>query len=94
LRTSFSVKLPPPEFGLFTSPLWNFRACIVISPWKIPLNSIPSPEIPREKMEKSPLEKCDIRNCHYFIAIPPGKYLTIVYPPWKFQGGDEKVTFC
>jgi hypothetical protein len=26
----------------------------------------------------------------YFIAIPPGKYLTIVYPPWKFQGGNEK----
>jgi hypothetical protein len=60
---------------------------------KIPLNCIPSPEIPREKMEKSPLEKCDIRNCPYFIAIPPGKYLTIVYPgnskeamkkaPWK-----------
>ena len=90
LRTSFSVKLPPLEFGLFTSPLWNFRAFIVISPWKIPLNCIPSPEIPREKMGKSPLEKCDIRNCPYFIAIPPGKYLTIVYPPWKFQGGDEK----
>jgi hypothetical protein len=50
-------------------------------------------------MEKSPLEKCDIRNCPYFIAITPGKYLTIVYLPWKFQGGNEKspfgkVTFC